>query len=157
MVDPMRVLVKISHGSPYWPHTCEEPMTDMMKEALDIIKEHELAPADTLNAPMLVAVDKWDNRAFIVFDIFHDAYDPVNAHLPKQDDLPVIVVSLSKHHASFAGGPIANKVNEDVRNLHNQHGLQSRAPFYVDHSNSRVPCYPNPRSCTRSTTQTHRS
>jgi len=126
-----------------------------MKDVLTIIKEHGLVSVDSPdNASMLVAVDKWDKRALIVFDVCHYGYDPVNAHHPSQNDLPVIVVSLSKHHASIAGGPIANKINEEVRNLHDLHGLHSRAPFYVDHSDGRVPSYPNPRSCTRRITQT---
>jgi len=155
MADPKRVLVRISDGSPHWPHTCEEPMKDLMQHALDIIKEHGLAPVDAPNeSVLLVAVDKWNKRASIVFDVFHDAYDPVNAHLPKQNDLPLIVVSLSKQHASLAGAPIANQVNKEVRELHDTHGLHSRAPFYVDHSDGRVPCYPNPRSRTRGMIQT---
>ena len=157
MTDPKRIFVRVSFGSSYWRDTWPS-FGEVMKDVLKIIKEHGLVSAYALDdSSMLVAVDKWDKRALIVFDVFHNEYDPVNAHLPRQNDLPVIVVNLSKHHASIAGGPIANKINEEIRSLHDLHGLQSRAPFYVDHSDGKVPSYPNPRSCTHRITQTHES
>lgn len=91
-------------------------------------------------------------RIYIVFDLFHDAYNPDKAHLPSEYDLPVISVFLSQQEsASIAGRPMANKVNSDIRALHNATGLGSRPPFFVDHADGKVPFYPNPRtSCTPS-------
>lgn len=73
------------------------------------------------------------------------SYDPDSAHLPEQNDLPVIVVYPQREKASFAGAPQRNRVNKQVQELHNSTGLGSRPPFAVDHADGKVPCYPNPR------------
>ena len=86
-------------------------------------------------------------RTFIVFDIFHDTYNPDKAHLPGQDDLLVITVFFSQNKsASITGTPITNKVNNDIRALYNATSPGSRPPFIVDHADRRVPFYLNPRS-----------
>jgi hypothetical protein len=114
------------------------------------MQEKHLVSPDTPNDPCAIkflATERWDIRTYIVFDVFHDSYDPDNAHLPGENDLPVISVFLSqKESASIAGRPIANKVNRDIRALHNATGPGSRPPFFVDHADGQVPFYPNPRT-----------
>lgn len=99
------------------------------------------------SAVMFLAKERWDSRIFIVFDVFHDTYDPDTAHLPGHGDLPVISVCFDrKESASIAGTPMKNQVNVDIRALHNSTGIGSKPPFEVDHANGKVPFYPNPRT-----------
>jgi len=146
----MRVLISVSRNSPYWSNAWESS-EEVIIIALRLIQENNLVPLDTFDDPStqrFLAVERWNSRTYIVFDIFHHTYDPVKAHLPGQDNLPVITVFLSKKEsASIAGGPIANKVNEEIRSLHDATGLGSKPPFFTDHANGKVPCYPNPRTC----------
>lgn len=123
----------------------------MVDIALRLMQEEQLIPLDVQNHPSTIRVlakERWDLRTFIVFDIFHDTYNPDTAHLPGQNDLPVISVFLSKSEsASVAGTPMMNKINSDIRAIHRATGPGSRPPFIVDHSEGRVPYYPNPRTC----------
>ncbi|KAH7175790.1 hypothetical protein EDB81DRAFT_633139 [Dactylonectria macrodidyma] len=117
--------------------------------------DKQLISPDTKYDPSAIrflATERWDLRTFIVFDMLHDSYDPDKAHLPGQDDLPVISVFFGlKESASIAGRPITNKVNSDIRAIHNATGPGSRPPFLVDHTGGKVPFYTNPRnSCTAS-------
>lgn len=54
--------------------------------------------------------------------------------------------SSSEDLITVAGRPMENKVNGDIRALHNATGLGSRPPFEIDHSDGKVPFYPNPRT-----------
>jgi hypothetical protein len=111
-----------------------------------------LLDADKLPEPTLLVKERWSSRTYIVFDIFHDQYDPSTAHVPGQNDLPVTLIFLSKkgkeESASVGIAPrqIEDKVNNDVRDIHDATRLGSRPPFSVDHMNGNVPCYPNPRT-----------
>jgi hypothetical protein len=82
---------------------------------------------------LFLAKEKWDLRGFIVFDMFNDGYDPDKAHLEEQNNLSVISV-FQNERVSVAGKPLAEKVNKDIRDLHNSTGLGSRPPFSADHA-----------------------
>ncbi|KAJ2892368.1 hypothetical protein MKZ38_009944 [Zalerion maritima] len=147
-----RVLIVVSRTSPHWfkAWTSSE---ELITIALELMQEKQLISLDTQNDASVIrflAKERWDLRTFIVFDIFHDTYNPDEAHLPDQNDLPVISVFLGqKESTSIAGRPMANKVNSDIRALHNATGPGSRPPFAIDHIDGKVPFYPNPRtSCT---------
>ncbi|CCF43617.1 hypothetical protein CH063_03117, partial [Colletotrichum higginsianum] len=119
-------------------------------------EKHLISPNITPNDPdavKLLATERWDIRTYIVFDVFHDTYDPDTAHLSAEDHLPVISVFLSqKDSAGIAGMPMANEVNSDIRALHNSTGPGSRPPFFVDRADGKAPFYPNPRTSCKSST-----
>lgn len=147
--EAKRVLIMVSRRSPQWEKAWAFP-EELIVIALRLAQESGLLPPcvqEDSSATRFLAKERWDGRVFIVFDVYHDTYDPDRAHMHGQDDLPVIEVYLSrKEVARMAGKPTANKVNGDVRALHNATGLGSRPPFSVDHSQGKVPFYNNPRS-----------
>lgn len=144
-----RVLIIVSRRSPHWQKawTYSE---ELIPTALRILRDMHLIPPDTPNDPSAItflAKERWDSRIFLVFDMFHDTYDPGKAHLSGQNNLLVLSVSLGQREsASIAGRPMQNKVNSDIRALHNATGLGRRPPSDVDQSEGRVPFYPNPRT-----------
>ena len=101
-------------------------------------------PTDVL----YVARERWGIRTHVVFDIFNTVYDPDAAHLEGQNDLPVIGVFFTRGDAvtvSDAGLPVANRVNKEIRDIHDLEGPGSRPPFSIDHANGNIPTYPKPR------------
>jgi hypothetical protein len=149
-----RVAIIVSKRSPHWLKAWASS-DEVIAIALKLIHEERLIEFDAQNdasAVRVLAKERWDLRTYIVFDVFHHAYDPDNAHLQGQNELPVILVFLGREEsASVAGTPIANKVNNDIRTIHDATGPGSRPPFVVDHKDGKVPFYPNPRSCTNIT------
>ncbi|PNY21252.1 Uncharacterized protein TCAP_07250 [Tolypocladium capitatum] len=144
-----RVLVIVSQRSSHWDAAWTSP-GEVVAVALSLAQQSGLLPQGVREDPSatrLLATEKWDRRIFIVFDVYHDTYNPDRAHLDGQDNLPVIEIYLSrKEIARVAGTPTANKVNRDIRAIHNATGPGSRPPFNVDHSEGKVPFYSNPRS-----------
>lgn len=144
-----RVLIMVSRRSPQWENAWTSP-EELIAIALRLAQESGLLPQCVQEDPSairFVAKERWDGRTFIVFDVHHDTYGPDRAHMHGQDNLPVIEVYLSRREiARMAGNPTANKVNGDVRALHDATGPGSRPPFSVDHSDGKVPFYSNPRS-----------
>lgn len=139
----------VSRNSPDW-QSAWEATEALVVMALRLLQEKQLIPRNVqdLTADIRVmAKERWGLRTFIVFDMFHYTYNPDTAHLPGQDDLPVISVYVGKSaSASMAGTPTKNKVNSDIRAIHNATGPGSRPPFVVDHADGKVPFYSNPRS-----------
>lgn len=147
MPTPLRILVSTPTGSAW-----ETPEPAVL-QALDLLKKKKYLEADQEPQYRLLAVERWQ-RIFIVFDLFHDQYDPDKAHLEGQSDLDVVVVSLRGNTITVANDAIKAKVNENIRNFHDWHGIGSRPPFMVDHANGHVPTYPLPRTLIRSTSKT---
>ncbi|KAK6211160.1 hypothetical protein QIS74_10424 [Colletotrichum tabaci] len=154
---PKRVVIAVSRKSPYWAKAWVSG-EELIALALRLMEEkHLISPNITTpndpDAVKLLATERWDIRTYIVFDVFHNTYNPVTAHLPAENDLPVISVFLGqKESAGIAGMPMANKVNSDIRALHNSTGPGSRPPFFVDHADGKVPFYPIPRTSCKSST-----
>lgn len=144
-----RIVVIISKRSPYWWNAWVSD-EEMVTIALRLMREKQLIPLNVQNCTSTIRVlakERWDLRTFVVFDIFNDTYNPDTAHLPGQNDLPVISVFLGKNEsASVAGTPMINKVNSDIRAIHDTTSPGSRPPFVVDYSDGKVPFYPNPRT-----------
>ncbi|KAJ2904252.1 uncharacterized protein MKZ38_008463 [Zalerion maritima] len=148
--DPKRVLVSVSHKSPHWSMAWVAG-GDVMAIALQLLKDRSLVSPNTgiHEDCLLLATDRWDLRTFIVFDVFHKTYDPRNAHIPGRNDLPVVSVFLhGKETVWPAGRQMENRVNKDVRNLHNSMGWGSQPPFTVDHADGKAPTYYNLRTST---------
>lgn len=150
-----RVVIIVSKRSPHWLKAWASA-EEMVTIALRLMQEQQLIPPGVQDHPSTIRVlakERWDLRTFIVFDIFHDTYNPDTAHLPGQNDLPVISVFLGKNESVTVAGPqLMNKVNGDIRAIHNATGPGSRPPFVVDHSEGKVPFYPNPRTLATITT-----
>ncbi|KND93255.1 hypothetical protein TOPH_02395 [Tolypocladium ophioglossoides CBS 100239] len=146
---PKRVLVVVSPKSPHW-HAAWDSSDELVAVAFALLQQTQLIPQDAQNdssTVRLLAKERWDVRRFLVFDLFHKTYNADTAHQADQDDLPVISVFFGKKESiSAAGRPMANKVNADIRAIHNSTGLGSRPPFEVDHADGKVPFYNNPRS-----------
>jgi hypothetical protein len=149
---PERVLVDVSRTSQYWSEawTFSERVISI---ALEVLKEQYFNGEPGVGEACLpkharfLAKDRWDTHTYLVFDLFHDSYDSTRAHLPGQNELPVILVSLrgNKKTAARAGKMIENRVNRDIENLHNWTGIGSQPPFSVDHADGKSPVYPRPR------------
>lgn len=154
-----RVLIVVSPASRCWSKAWTSSK-ELITIALRVLQQEELIPSDAHSdsSPItLLATERWDLRTFIVFDIFHDTYDPDTAHLPGCNDLPVVWVFFGRdERANVAGKPMENKVNNDIRALHDATGLGSRPPFVVDHADGKVPVYLNPRTIIRRQAKPHR-
>ncbi|OHE91409.1 hypothetical protein CORC01_13274 [Colletotrichum orchidophilum] len=117
-----RIFVSVSKKSPQWSQALSSD-----KEIVNLAIGHlnsnapstQIVDADA----MLVVKEIWPMRIWIVFDIFNINYDPSKAHLPNQNDLPVIAISLSKNTSvTVASIGLRDKVNQGVRDAHDLHG-----------------------------------
>ncbi|GJC94549.1 hypothetical protein ColKHC_03375 [Colletotrichum higginsianum] len=118
--------------SPYWAKAWVSG-EELIALALRLMEEkHLISPNITPNDPdavKLLATERWDIRTYIVFDVFHDTYDPDTAHLSAEDHLPVISVFLSqKDSAGIAGMPTAQASRACRQRRHRGHanGKQSQ-------------------------------
>jgi hypothetical protein len=84
---------------------------------------------------------------YIVFDIFHDSYEPDLAHLMEHNSLPVIVVRFSRQvTVTSVSDNLRARVNREVASAHNFNGKNSRPPFLEDHTDGKIPEYKEPRN-----------
>jgi hypothetical protein len=145
--DARRVLVSISAKSGHWPRAWDHS-EEVINTAVACIERNGTAvfSADRPPQPSVIVKEKWTTRLWIVFDIFNNSYDADKAHLPETNDLPVIMVSLSEKDVVTTSKLIEGKVNEGVREAYDAHGVGSRPPFIIDHTNDQIPTYPNPRT-----------
>ncbi|CAG9945387.1 unnamed protein product [Clonostachys rosea f. rosea IK726] len=146
---PKRVVIAVSRKSPHWAKAWTSS-EELIAVALGLMQEKHLILPETqtdLSAIRFLAMEIWGIRTYIVFDVFHGTYDPDKAHLAGENEVPAIPVFLGqKESASITGRPMTNKVNSDIRALHNATGPGSRPPFVVDHADGKVPYYPHPRA-----------
>ncbi|WQF77032.1 hypothetical protein CDEST_02046 [Colletotrichum destructivum] len=148
--DPIakRIFVSVSKKSRHWPQAWSYDK-EIVDVAIDLIKSKDTAAQVAYADTMLVVQERWPMRIWIIFDIFNTEYDPSKAHLPGQNDLPVIAISLSnKTTITNATEGLENRVNKGVREAHDLHGDGSRAPFKIDHANNNIPTFPSPRTRT---------
>ena len=117
---------------------------EVLDAALQLISQEAWDPKTC----KFMAKEMWGTLNFFIFDIFNDDYDSNTAHLEGKNDLPVITVRFSKKKetAQVEGLPIQARVNQQLRQLHDNEGHGSEPPFYVDHTNGKVPTYPKPRT-----------
>lgn len=141
------VFVSILVRSGYWLRAWDHS-EEVINAAVVCIKDNGAAvfSADMPPRLRMLVKERWTKRLWIVFDIFNDAYDPDKAHLLKMNDLPVIMVSLSEKDVITISKLIEGKVNDSVREAHDVHGVGSRPPFIVDHTNGQILTYLNPRT-----------
>lgn len=155
-----RVFVSISSKSAHWPEA-SEPQTseaqisgaqisDSTKAAIDVamdLIEREETITPPLGEPKMLVEERWGSRTHVVFDLFHETYNPEEAHLPGYGNLPVIAVWLSGTEvAQVATEGLRNRVNEEVRDTHRKFGKGGKPPFFIDHSGGKVPLFVNPRT-----------
>lgn len=153
MAIATRVFASVSRKSSYHDSAWECPES-VIQCALQVVKDNNLLPDDEVSMPRLLAKERWQ-RIHIVFDIFNEGYVPETAHLPGQNNLPVMAVYLSgsgstdENKAFIAHTLLEQEVNRTIQNFHNWHGYGSLPPFAVDHANGNIPTYPNPRTLIR--------
>jgi hypothetical protein len=150
--NPLRVLVIVSNLSPSWTQACNSPES-LVPLAIQLIKEKTSYDAlgDTLPDTRLLAIQRWNVRVLFTFDISNIDYDVDLGHKPeeKQNNLPVVVVHLSKSHIVYeANSGTRERVNKDIAFLHDANGYGAVLPFIEDHTLDSPPEYPNPRSLT---------
>lgn len=98
-----------------------------------------------------LAIQRWNVRVLFTFDISNIDYDVDLGHKPeeKQNNLPVVVVHLSKSHIVYeANSGTRERLNKDIAFLHDANGYGAILPFIEDHTLDSPPEYPNPRSLT---------
>lgn len=119
-----RVLISVGSKSSHLSQAWDRP-EEMIKMALSLLeKEMKLSPNYPTDV-LYVARERWGIRTHVVFDIFNTVYDPDAAHLEGQNDLPVIGVFFTRGDAvtvSDAGLPVANRVNKEIRDIHDLEG-----------------------------------
>lgn len=153
-----RIFVDVSRRSSLYGDAWDSP-EKIIQAAVDTLQDPErhLMPVGGIDTPppvRFLAKERWQ-RVFVVFDVFHDTYDPETAHLPGRNNLPVIAITFSwkegadATHARTAGVGLRDKVNNQIRDLHDFNGIGSQPPFVVDHADGNVPTYLNPRSLIR--------
>lgn len=148
-----RVFVSVSSRSPHFTAAWEDPQA-VVQAAIDLLKEKNLfpdAPPETAPSPRLLVVERW-SRIHLVFDIFHPAYNPENAHLPEHNDLPTLAIFFCKEgntslrNATATESKLRKEVNRQVQEQHTYSGIGGQPPFIADHANGNVPVYMNPRT-----------
>ncbi|KAI0532260.1 hypothetical protein GGR58DRAFT_507635 [Xylaria digitata] len=142
-----RVLVIVPSRHSAWSTAWDKP-EKVIEIALEVLKEKGLIPIDRceLSDARFIAKERWTAVTYLVFDIFHTAYDPVTAHIAGRNDLPLLAVWIGNHTAMAATKGLEMQVNEDVREIHDNTGLGSQPPFDIDHLNGSGPTYSRPRT-----------
>lgn len=144
--EPTRVLVMVKPSSRHWSNKDNA----VMNAALHLISKELIPEQEALDWKdcKFMAKEMWGIITFFIFDIFHNDYDSSTAHLEGKNDLPVITVRFSKkkESAGFEAPSIQAQANQQLRQIHDNEGTKSEAPFYVDHTNGQVPTYWNPRT-----------
>jgi len=150
-MEPRRVYVKVSNESPYFDvvWTC---YNEIILAVVAILKEEKMIHEDAANNSSsfrALAIDRYNTRIFVVFDIHNLKYNFEDAHLEGKNNLPVIAVSLSRerNHVFTASPLLMNTVNESIRRLHDINGFHGELPFREDHAKGCWPSYSEPRSC----------
>lgn len=148
MVDdkPLRVVVVISNKSTSWDQAWSAS-EETLPTAYQALLDNNLIHRPSGHAPLmrLLAKQRYQTRVFLVFDIDHTSYDPAVAHFPNENKLPVAIVRLSRKVQAYpANPPMQNRVNKDIAQEHNYHGINSVPPFLTDYTIG-PPLYVNPR------------
>ncbi|KAJ5279803.1 hypothetical protein N7478_005175 [Penicillium angulare] len=92
---PRRVLVVVSNKNPLWEQAWSAS-EDKCKAALEILKSNHLLEHVDPAGIRLLAKTNWVIRVFIVFDIANASYDPATGHLPEQNNLFRLFISVGQ-------------------------------------------------------------
>lgn len=117
----------------------------------DVYDEVVRKACSTLDIPYdrckLLAIQVWQRLTVLVFDVFYDDYDVLEAH--KVVDLPVILVDYGKRlsYVRLASPEFREEVNNHVANQHNFNGWTGKPPYIEDQTSSVPPTYCYPRHC----------
>ena len=93
-----------------------------------------------------LAVERWDALVYIIFDLFNINYNPDNAHLHGENELPVRVVRQRDGILKAKEPQAIGKVGDELRDIHDMHGWNKGPPYKIDHANGAYPVYWSPRS-----------
>lgn len=142
---PLRVAVKVPSQSPSYTAAWDDG-DRILTRALDAMTEASIIDSIDAPKPRLIALDRYNLAVFIVFDVFHDAYDASTGHLREQNDLRVCTVYFGRREVAATMAPegIRRMVNEEIQRLHNLNGDGSVPPFRADHLNGQGAHYEKP-------------
>lgn len=145
--EPLRVLVIVFQKNANWPKAWDST-ADLIPVALQVLEDKQLLK-DSHNLQsnlVLLSKHKWQTRVMFVFDISNTAYDTEKGHLPEQNQLPVVVVSLGRTATAYeANNMVRERVNNSIAEAHNLNGINGCPPFLEDHTTGSPPLYLNPR------------
>jgi hypothetical protein len=126
---PLRVLVNISDKNKHWEQSWSAS-EDICPVALEVLEDNHLLKHIRQLKPRLLAKQKWETRAFLVFDISNTFYDPAMGHLLEKNKLPVSIIRLGQTVQAYpANLPTQNQVNRDIARAHNDNGINSLPPY----------------------------
>lgn len=152
MESPVRILVIVKKSPLAWQQAWEEPQKLITQVLKHLHYDWLVSQDDRYDSSncRFMAVERWDSHIFIICDLFHTDYDPLNAHLRGNNELPVQMVRI------YQGGqsniiktkePQAiSEVGEQLRSIHDMHGWNEGPPYKIDHANGKYPVYNSPRS-----------
>jgi hypothetical protein len=146
----LRVFVTVKVASDHYPGAWAAP-ENIVRPALAALPPE--AGVNEAEAPLarVIAVARTDSKTRIVFDVFHDNYNPETGHLKSEGNLPVWVVTLSKKNnkdvvSVFAASDTTQHlVNQEVRRAHGSNARNALPPFREDFANGNTPIHINPR------------
>ncbi|KIV98621.1 uncharacterized protein PV09_09597 [Verruconis gallopava] len=148
---PTRIFIILQDSSPHW----SKPDSEVIGVALSLISQQKVLGSTgctfTANEYKFMAKEIWGAVTFFIFDLSNDNYNLNTAHKEGENDLPVVTVRLSKSKetARYEGKPLQMQVNQQLRHIHDKVGYGYEPPFFIDHTNGKVPIYPNPRTAVR--------
>jgi len=145
--SPKRIFVSIGSKSLYLPEAYDHP-AKMITKSLELLEEKLGISANYDRDVLYVARETSGIRTHIVFDIFNTGHKSDTARIKRENDLEVISIFFTRGEevaVDEAAMPVANSVNQEVRDIHDLEGIGSKPPLSIDRRGGKIPTYPNPR------------
>ncbi|KAH7359001.1 hypothetical protein B0T11DRAFT_285551 [Plectosphaerella cucumerina] len=150
---PTRLLIDIKDNGVFsFQQAWDEPQKVITRVLTYLGHDRLVSPDDVYNGNncRFMALDRWDQRIFMLCDLFNADYNFLEANLEGNNELPVVVVKIS--HDTIRSKKIPQHigmVGTSLRELHDFHGWEKRPPFSVDHANGAYPTFALTRSTRR--------
>ena len=145
---PIRILIDVRGSARTRQEAWDEPQKTITKVLEHLGYNRLVSPDNKYDTPncRFIAVERWDSLVYIVFDLFHIQYNPDNAHLRGNNELPVRVVRQRDKSIKTKEPHAIGRVSEQLRDIHDMHGWEKGPPYKIDHANGAYPVYRSPRS-----------
>ncbi|KAG8406075.1 hypothetical protein J3459_017455 [Metarhizium acridum] len=146
--DAKRVFVAVTNLHPLHVASWDSP-DKVFQHALKLLQNTGLVATENPDY-QFIAKERY-NKIFFIYDIGNVNFRLATAHLPGDNDLPVLCVTLGKEeHVQAASRPVENQVNLRLREIYECHGYDAHPPFSIDHANGNIPTYTSPRTLSHS-------
>lgn len=148
---PIRILIDVKESARARQEAWDEPQKIITKVLEHLGYNRLVSPDDEYNSSdcRFIAVERWDSRVYIVFDLFNINYNYHDAHLDGKNELPVIMVRQRDDIIKAKGPQTIRRVGNELRDIHDMNGWDKRPPYKIDHANGAYPVYYSPRSMVR--------